>query len=193
MQLREDNADLRLTATGRELGLVNDERWRQFEDKKAAIEAEQKRLGSIWVTPGNELGKSLRDTLGVTLSKESRALDLLKRPELSYSDLMKLEGLGPGSCDVKVAEQVDVQVRYAGYLTRQAGEVERNQRNEGTRIPSDFDYTSVQGLSSELREKLTKTLPESIGQASRIPGMTPAAISLLLIFLKRHRSDRQVA
>ena len=178
LQLREDNADLRLTATGRELGLVNDERWRQFEDKKAAIEAEQKRLGSIWVTPGNELGKSLRDTLGVTLSKESRALDLLKRPELSYSDLMKLEGLGPGCSDVKAAEQVDVQVRYAGYLTRQAGEVERNQRNEGTRIPSGFDYGSVQGLSSELCEKLTKTLPESIGQASRIPGMTPAAISL---------------
>ena len=193
LQLREDNADLRLTATGRKLGLVSDERWRLFEDKKTAIEAEQKRLGSIWVTPGNELGKSLRDTLGVTLSKESRALDLLKRPELSYSDLMKLEGLGPGSSDVKVAEQVDVQVRYAGYLARQSDEVQRNQRNENTLIPSGFDYTQVQGLSSELCEKLAETLPESIGQASRIPGMTPAAISLLLVFLKRHRSDRQVA
>jgi len=193
LQLREDNADLRLTETGRSLGLVNDQRWRAFESKKAAIEAEQQRLGSIWVTPDNDLGKSLKDTLGVALSKEAKALDLLKRPEVSYSELMKVAGLGPGSDDERVAEQVDVQVRYAGYLTRQAGEVERNQRNEGTLIPPGFDYAGVQGLSAELREKLQKTLPESIGQAARIPGMTPAAISLLLIFLKRHRGDRQVA
>ena len=193
LQLREDNADLRLTETGRRLGLVNDERWRAFEAKKSAIEAEQSRLGSIWATPDNELGKSLKETLGVALSKEVKALDLLRRPEISYSDLMKVTGLGPGNDDAKVAEQVDVQVRYAGYLTRQAGEVERNQRNEGTLIPDGFDYTRVQGLSAELCEKLQKTLPESIGQASRIPGMTPAAISLLLIFLKRHRGGRQVA
>ena len=193
LQLREDNADLRLTETGRRLGLVNDERWRVFEGKKAAIEAEQQRLGSIWVTPDNDFGKSLEDTLGVVLSKEAKALDLLKRPEIGYSDLMKVAGLGPGSSDVCVAEQVDVQVRYAGYLIRQAGEVERNQRNENTLIPSGFDYTRVQGLSTELREKLTKTLPESIGQAARMPGMTPAAISLLLVFLKRHRNGRQVA
>ncbi len=127
------------------------------------------------------------------LSKEAKALDLLKRPEISYSDLMKVAGLGPGSSDVKVAEQVDVQVRYAGYLTRQASEVERNQRNESTLIPSGFDYTRVQGLSAELAEKLQKTLPESIGQAARMPGMTPAAISLLLVYLKRHRGDREVA
>jgi tRNA uridine 5-carboxymethylaminomethyl modification enzyme len=118
---------------------------------------------------------------------------LLKRPEISYSDLMKVTGLGPGSSDQKVAEQVDVQVRYAGYLTRQSGEVERNQRNESTLIPNGFDYDGVQGLSSELREKLQHSLPESIGQASRIPGMTPAAISLLLVFLKRHRANRHVA
>jgi tRNA uridine 5-carboxymethylaminomethyl modification enzyme len=193
LQLREDNADLRLTETGRRLGLVNDERWWVFEGKKAAIEAEQLRLGSIWVTPDNDIGKSLEDTLGVVLSKEAKALDLLKRPEISYSDLMKVAGLGPGSSDERVAEQVDVQVRYAGYLVRQAGEVERNQRNEDTLIPSGFDYTRVQGLSAELREKLRKTRPESIGQAARMPGMTPAAISLLLVFLKRHRSDLQVA
>jgi len=193
LQLREDNADLRLTQTGRKLGLVDDDRWRAFETKKAAIEAEQQRLGSIWVTPDNDYGKSLKETLGVALSKEAKALDLLKRPEVSYSDLMKVAGLGPGASDIKVAEQVDVQVRYAGYLTRQAGEVERNQRNESTQIPAGFDYSVVQGLSTELREKLQKTLPESIGQASRMPGMTPAAISLLLVFLKRHRSDRQVA
>ncbi len=193
LQLREDNADLRLTATGRRLGLVNDQRWRAFESKRDAIEAEQQRLGSIWVNPDNDIGKSLKETLGVALSKEARALDLLKRPEISYAELMTVAGLGPGNSNVKVAEQVDVQVRYSGYLTRQAGEVEKNQRNEDTPIPSGFDYDRVNGLSAELCEKLQKTQPESIGQASRIPGMTPAAISLLLIFLKRHRSARQVA
>jgi len=193
LQLREDNADLRLTETGRRLGLVNDRRWQAFECKKAAIEAEQQRLGSIWVNPDNDIGKSLKEKLGVALSKEARALDLLKRPEITYSELMKVSGLGPGHSDPKVAEQVDIQVRYAGYLTRQAGEVERNQRNEDTLIPSGFDYSRVQGLSAELCEKLLKTRPESIGQASRMPGMTPAAISLLLVFLKRHRSNRQVA
>jgi len=193
LQLREDNADLRLTETGRQLGLVDDRRWQAFEDKRTAIETEQKRLGSIWVTPDNDFGRSLKKQLGVVLSKEAKALDLLKRPEISYSDLMKVAGLGPGSSDVKVAEQVDVQVRYAGYLTRQAGEVERNQRNESTLIPAGFDYTRVRGLSAELAEKLQKTLPESIGQAARMPGMTPAAISLLLVYLKRHRGDREVA
>jgi tRNA uridine 5-carboxymethylaminomethyl modification enzyme len=193
LQLREDNADLRLTETGRKLGLVNDQRWQAFEKKKAAIEKEQQRLGAIWVTPGNEIGQSLNAALGVALSKESRALDLLKRPEIGYTDLMKINGLGPGVNDVKVAEQVDVQVRYAGYVTRQAAEVEKNQRNEHSKIPQGFDYSQVPGLSAELREKLQHTLPESIGQAARIPGMTPAAISLLLVFLKRGKNDRQVA
>ena len=193
LQLREDNADLRLTETGRRIGLVNDQRWQAFESKKAAIEAEQQRLGAIWVNPENKIGKALKETLGVALSKEARALDLLKRPEISYSELMMVDGLGPGSSDEQVAEQVDVQVRYSGYLIRQAGEVEKNQRNEDTLIPSGFDYGKIQGLSSELCEKLQKTQPESIGQASRIPGMTPAAISLLLVFLKRHRSPRHVA
>ncbi len=193
LQLREDNADLRLTGTGRELGMVDDERWSSFLTKKSAIEAEQARLNAIWVTPDNDYGKSMKETLGVSLSKEAKALDLLKRPEVSYADLMKVSGLGPGCDDLKVAEQVDVQVRYAGYLTRQAGEVEKNQRNENTRIPAGFDYGIVQGLSAELREKLLKTLPESVGQASRIPGMTPAAISLLLIYLKRQGGKQQVA
>ncbi len=193
LQLREDNADLRLTGTGRELGVVDDERWSSFLTKKSAIEAEQARLNAIWVTPDNDYGKSMKETLGVSLSKEAKALDLLKRPEVSYADLMKVSGLGPGCDDLKVAEQVDVQVRYAGYLTRQAGEVEKNQRNENTRIPAGFDYGIVQGLSAELREKLLKTLPESVGQASRIPGMTPAAISLLLIYLKRQGGKQQVA
>lgn len=191
LQLREDNADLRLTHTGRRLGLVGDVRWQAFSSKKAAIENEQGRLGAIWVTPDNEIGSSLKDVLGISLSKEVRALDLLKRPEISYAQLMRVAGLGPGSDDTQVAEQVDVQVRYAGYLARQAGEIERNQRNETTVIPDGFDYSRVSGLSAELCEKLQKALPENIGQASRIPGMTPAAISLLLVYLKRHQGGRK--
>jgi tRNA uridine 5-carboxymethylaminomethyl modification enzyme len=193
LQLREDNADLRLTETGHRLGLVNSERWQAFTKKKQSIEAEQERLGAIWVTPENDIGKSLKQVLGVALSKESKALDLLKRPEISYPELMKVTGLGPGAVDEKVAEQVDVQVRYAGYVNRQAGEVEKSQRNEKTGIPEDFDYSQVKGLSSEILEKLSHTRPESIGQATRIPGMTPAAISLLLVFLKRRGDRRQVA
>ncbi len=193
LQLREDNADLRLTATGRRLGLVNDHRWQAFSKKKQAIEAEQQRLGSIWVTPENDIGRSLDELLGVALSKESKALDLLKRPEIDYPDLMKVSGLGPGVNDEKVAQQVEVQVRYAGYVNRQAGEIEKNLRNEHTAIPGDFDYSQLKGLSAELSEKLLLTRPETIGQAARIPGMTPAAISLLLVFLKRHGNRRQVA
>jgi len=193
LQLREDNADFRLTETGRSLGLVDDRRWQSFQAKTTAVEREQQRLGAIGVTPDNELGRALKSTLGVALSKEARALDLLRRPEISYVELMKVEGLGPGETDSKVAEQVDIQVRYEGYLTRQASEVERNQRNEGTRIPAGFDYGQVQGLSAELCEKLRKIQPENIGQASRIPGMTPAAISLMLVYLKRSRAARQVA
>jgi len=193
LQLREDNADFRLTETGRRLGLVDDRRWQAFQSKRSAVEREQQRLGSIWVTPDNELGRLLKSTLGVALSKEARALDLLRRPEISYPELMRVEGLGPGESDPRVAEQVDIQVRYAGYLTRQASEVERNQRNEDTAIPPGFDYGGVQGLSAELCEKLQKILPQNIGQASRIPGMTPAAISLLLVYLKRSRAARHVA
>ncbi len=190
LQLREDNADLRLTEIGYSLGLVDGQRWQSLTAKKAALEAEQQRLGSILVTPVNAIGKSLTKNLGVVLSREARALDLLKRPEISYSELMNVTGIGPGTTDVRVAEQVDVQVRYAGYLTRQATEIERNRRNEKTQIPADFDYGSVRGLSAEICEKLQVTCPKSIGQASRMPGVTPAAISLLLVFLRRYRNDQ---
>jgi tRNA uridine 5-carboxymethylaminomethyl modification enzyme len=139
------------------------------------------------------LGKSLHKELDVALRKESRALDLLKRPEISYADLMRVPGLGPGASDISVAGQVDVQVRYAGYVSRQALEVEKSQRNEHIKFPLEFDYTQVPGLSAELREKLENTRPQSIGQATRIPGMTPAAISLLLVYLKRGKNSRQVA
>ncbi|MFT5138558.1 MAG: tRNA uridine 5-carboxymethylaminomethyl modification enzyme [Lysobacterales bacterium] len=193
LKLREDNADIRLTAIGRELGLVDDSRWDAFNHKQEAVGAEQQRLKAIWLTPENALGASLQETNEVSLSKESCALDLLKRPELDYAALMKVEGIGPGVADRKVAEQVEVQVKYAGYLDRQDGEIERNRRNESKIIPGEFDYVVVRGLSIELSEKLQKIRPETIGQASRIPGMTPAAISLLLVHLKKQAKTRQVA
>jgi tRNA uridine 5-carboxymethylaminomethyl modification enzyme len=193
LKLREDNADIRLTAIGRDLGLVDDSRWKSFNHKQDAVLAEQHRLGSIRLTPDNALGVSLREVNSVSLSKESSALDLLKRPELDYTALMKVEGIGPGVADSKVAEQVEVQVKYAGYLDRQDGEIERNRRNENKAIPEQFDYLTVRGLSMELSEKLQNIRPETVGQAARIPGMTPAAISLLLVHLKKQAKPRQVA
>lgn len=189
LHLREDNADLRLTEKGRELGLVGDQRWQVFCEKREAIETERQRLHSIWLSPGSGMARDLEDKLGVSVSKESRALDLLKRPEMDYEKLVSIEGLGPGASSRQVAEQVEIQVRYAGYLDRQEEDIKRRRRNESMAIASDFDFAEVRGLSSEAREKLELTRPETIGQASRIPGMTPAAISLLLITLKKARQQ----
>ncbi len=193
LQLREDNADLRLTETGRDLALVDDARWESFSRKREAIEAERDRLSDIWVAPGNALGKAITSRFELSLGRECRALDLLKRPELDYPALVSVEGIGPGVEDARVAEQVEVQVRYAGYVDRQAGEIERNRRNEDRAIPARFDYDAVRGLSSEAREKLRAVRPETLGQALRIPGMTPAAVSLLLIHLKKHSGERKTA
>jgi tRNA uridine 5-carboxymethylaminomethyl modification enzyme len=191
LQLREDNADLRLTEKGRDMGLVEDSRWNAYRVKRDNIEAERQRLHDIWVVPGNGLAQALEDGQGIQVSKESRALDLLKRPEMDYAKLVAVEGIGPGVEDHKVAEQVEIQVRYAGYLGRQNEEIERRRRHELTSIGNDVDYAHVSGLSSEAREKLEQVRPDTIGQASRIPGMTPAAISLLLVHLKKTR--KQVA
>jgi tRNA uridine 5-carboxymethylaminomethyl modification enzyme len=189
LQLREDNADLRLTETGRKLGLVGDRRWSAFCAKRDAIEAERARLNDIWVAPGNRHAKSLESLYGIGLSRESRALDLLRRPEMDYASLVAVEGIGPGVEDSKVAEQIEIQVRYAGYLGRQKDDIERRRKHESTAIPEGFDYGRVRGLSSEVREKLERVLPDTVGQASRIPGMTPAAISLLLVYLKKERQQ----
>jgi len=189
LHLREDNADLRLTEKGRELGLVDDLHWQVFCEKREAIEVERQRLQSIWVAPGNDLAKALESRHGVAVSKESRALDLLKRPEMDYEKLVSIEGVGPGTASRQVAEQVEIQVRYSGYLDRQEDDIKRRQRNEGTLISHTFDYAQVRGLSSEAREKLERIRPETIGQASRIPGMTPAAISILLVKLKKARQQ----
>jgi len=194
LMLREDNADCRLTETGRKLGLVGDQRWESYRRKRDVIERERGRLNELWVTPGNLAGRSLVSTLGVSVSRETRALDLLRRPGMDYPRLMSVNGIGPGESDHQVVEQLENQARYAGYLDRQQQEIDKARRQETEAIPDDFDYTELRGLSSEVREKLMRMRPGTVGQASRIPGVTPAAISLLLVYLKRHTvlQDRAV-
>ena len=187
LQLREDNADLRLTETGRTLGLVDDVRWERFSRKRDAVAAETERLRSVWAAPNNALGREAVATLGIELSRETHALDLLRRPELGYATLMTVPLLGPGVDDANVAEQVEIEAKYAGYLARQREEIARQQRHEHTPIPAAFDYARVRGLSNEVQQKLERVRPETVGQAQRIPGMTPAAISLLLVHLTRRR------
>ena len=190
LQLREDNADLRLTEKGRELGLVDEARWARFAAKREAIERESGRLAALWAAPGNALGREVEAVLGVALSRETRALDLIRRPELDYAALMRVPALGPGVDDAQVAEQVEIGVKYAGYVERQREEIDRQRRHEDTVIPAGFEYAAVRGLSAEVRQKLEQVQPSSLGQAQRIAGMTPAAISLLLVHLERQRRGK---
>jgi tRNA uridine 5-carboxymethylaminomethyl modification enzyme len=183
--LREDNADLRLTEAARRMGLIEDPQWTAFERKQDAIEREKARLRAILLRPG-QLDPDLEmAALGDPLSRETRALELLARPRLGYADLLRLPGVGPGVEDAVVAEQLEIQAHYAGYIERQEAEIERRRAHEETPLPDDFDYEKVRGLSSEVREKLLRHRPATIGQAARISGVTPAAVSLLLIHLKR--------
>ena len=189
LQLREDNADLRLTPAGRELGLVDDARWERFARKRDAIAAETGRLRGLWAAPNNALGRELAEATGIAVSRENNALDLLRRPEFDYAKLVAVPSIGPGVADAKVAEQVEIEAKYAGYLDRQREEIARQRRNEDSAIPDGFDYAAVSGLSAEVRQKLERVRPQTVGQAQRIPGMTPAAISLLLVHLARaHRT-----
>jgi len=190
LQLREDNADARLTPLGRELGLVEDVRWAAFSRKRDAVGAETARLSGLWAAPNNALGAALAATLDLELSRENSALDLLRRPELDYARLMAVPGFGPAVDDAKVAEQVEIETKYAGYLDRQREEIARQQRHETTAIPADFNYVQVRGLSAEVLQKLQRVCPQTVGQAQRIPGVTPAAISLLLVHLERTRRER---
>jgi tRNA uridine 5-carboxymethylaminomethyl modification enzyme len=188
--LRQDNADLRLTTLGRELGLINEQRWRCFNERREAIEQEQQRLQDLRVKPGTAAAVALSALLDKPLQRELRASELLRRPELDYRSLTAVDGLGPGVDAPDVAEQVEIQAKYAGYLDRQQAEIVRQQRHQDQPLPVDFDYTMVRGLSNEACEKLQLVMPETIGQAARIPGITPAAISLLLIHIKKFRAAR---
>ena len=183
--LREDNADLRLTEIGRELGLVDDLRWRAFSDKREAIEQEQQRLKSTWLQVGKVADDIAEEILGSPLKKEANLMDLLRRPEVTYENLLRLPGAGQAVEDPKVAEQIEVQAKYHGYIERQQGEIEKRKNNESTPLSESLDYSQVKGLSNEVAQKLNEHKPTTIGQASRISGVTPAAVSILLVYLKK--------
>jgi tRNA uridine 5-carboxymethylaminomethyl modification enzyme len=185
LSLREDNADLRLTEKGRELGVVDDARWDHFNRKRDAIAAEQERLKSVWVNPRSLPEQDAVRVLGQPIEREHNLLDLLRRPEVSYASLMTLPGAGEGISDVQAIEQVEIQAKYHGYIERQKEEVERHRSTENMKLPADLDYRDVRGLSIEVQQKLNQHKPETLGQAARISGITPAAISMLLIHLKR--------
>ncbi|SDO62657.1 tRNA uridine-5-carboxymethylaminomethyl(34) synthesis enzyme MnmG [Pseudomonas jinjuensis] len=188
--LREDNADLRLTEKGRELGLVDDQRWAAFEAKREGIEREEQRLRSTWVRPNTEQGDAIAAHFGTPLAHEYNLLNLLSRPEIDYASLAEITG--GGAEDPQVAEQVEIRTKYAGYIDRQQEEIERLRASENTRLPVDIDYAAISGLSKEIQHKLDNARPETLGQAGRIPGVTPAAISLLLIHLKKRSTGRQL-
>jgi tRNA uridine 5-carboxymethylaminomethyl modification enzyme len=184
LQLREDNADARLTPVGRDYGLVDEARWAAFSRKRAAVAAEIARLGALRVVPGNALGAAVADA-GWPLSRECTGFDLLRRPGVGYAELAAVPGFGPGEVDAKIAEQVEIGAKYAGYLQRQDEDIAQRRRHEDARFPSGFAFTGIPGLSAELQGKLSAVRPETLGQAERIPGMTPAALSLLLVQLRR--------
>jgi tRNA uridine 5-carboxymethylaminomethyl modification enzyme len=183
--LREDNADLRLTEIGRELGLVDESRWAAFCDKREAIEQEQQRLRATVLQPSAVSAADSQRVFGDVLSRDYKLHDLLRRPNVTYAALTSLPAVGSPVTDEKVAEQVEIQCKYAGYIERQQDEIDKQRRNEATRLPDWLDYTQVRGLSNEVRQKLQTQRPTTIGQAARTPGITPAAISLLLVHLKK--------
>jgi tRNA uridine 5-carboxymethylaminomethyl modification enzyme len=184
--LREDNADLRLTETGRELGLVDDCRWQHFNEKREAIELERQRLKDTWVQPGSAEAQKLAEHIENKLAHEYNLFDLLKRPELNHQIISSLYPEGPINLKPAVAEQVEIDAKYSGYINRQQDEIDRMQRHENTAIPAGFDYQGISGLSNEVKQKLSDALPETLARAARIPGVTPAAISLLLVSLKKN-------
>jgi tRNA uridine 5-carboxymethylaminomethyl modification enzyme len=189
--LREDNADLRLTQTGHELGLITNARWEAFNIKRDAITAELNRLENLWVSPATDFVNKVNTILDKPLTKDQSAIDLLRRPEMSYTSLMQV--FGPGADDIKVAEQVEVQAKYAGYIERQQQDIEKQLRHEKTLIPESFDYKAISGLSAEVQQKLSEARPATLAMAARIPGITPAAISLLLVFLKKSQAKKVIA
>jgi tRNA uridine 5-carboxymethylaminomethyl modification enzyme len=185
LSLREDNADLRLTEAGRKLGLVDDVRWNAFCEKREALAHEQERLKSTWVNPRLVSPADAIRVFGQPLEREFTLASLLRRPDVTYANLMTLPGAGPALANARAAEQVEIQAKYHGYIERQKEEIERNEEHESARLPPDIDYREVRGLSIEVQQKLNQHRPETLGQAARISGVTPAAISILLVHLKR--------
>jgi tRNA uridine 5-carboxymethylaminomethyl modification enzyme len=183
--LREDNADIRLTEKGRELGLVCDKRWRLFNEKMEAVELERQRLKTTWIHKDHESVNQVNELLKNPITREASLEDLVRRPEVNYQDLMNIDSLGPGCNNEQAAEQVEIQIKYQGYIDRQLMEIEKQKKHENTIIPVDFDYSIISGLSNEVVAKLSDAKPETLGQASRISGVTPAAISMLLVYLKK--------
>lgn len=183
--LREDNADLRLYESAYQLGLINKTRWESVNNKRHILEQEQQRLKQLAIKPNTPLSAAVETFLGQALTRDYRVAELLTRPELNYNSLMKIEGLGPGINDLAIAEQIEIQAKYQGYVDRQRLEIQRQARYENITLPLHFDYHAVKGLSNEVREKLIQHKPLNLGQASRIPGITPAAISLLLVYMKK--------
>ena len=188
--LREDNADLRLTEKGRELGLIDDERWAAFEAKREGIAQEEQRLKNTWVRPGTPQGDAIAARFGTPLAHEYNLLNLLARPEIDYATLIELTDAPV--VDNQVAEQVEIKTKYAGYIDRQQDEIAKLRASEDTKLPEDLDYSSISGLSKEIQFKLGNTRPATLGQAGRIPGVTPAAISLLLIHLKKRSAGQKL-
>ena len=183
--LREDNADIRLTPKGRELGLVDDVRWKFFEDKIEMIEKEKQRLKDTWIGPGNAIANKLNTILKTPISKEQSLLEILRRPEVTFENMMKTAELEPIATNEQASSQVEIQVKYEGYIDHQQDEIDKQKKNENTYLPLDFDYNQIPGLSKEVIFKLNDFKPETIGKASRISGITPAAISILLVHLKK--------
>jgi tRNA uridine 5-carboxymethylaminomethyl modification enzyme len=191
--LREDNADIRLTEKGRALGLVDDLRWQRFNEKMENVELERQRLRSTWLQKDHPAVAQVNTLLKTPLSRENSLEDLIRRPEVRYDDLVAIEGLGPKLADKQAAEQIEIQIKYAGYIDRQLDEIAKKKRHENTLIPRDYDFSQISGLSNEVVAKLSDARPETIGKASRISGITPAAISLLLVYLKKHGLLRKSA
>lgn len=188
--LREDNADLRLTELGRELKLVDGERWITFSAKREAIEAGLAELSKTWVNPVSQEAEKFMPILAAPISKDVRLSDILARPEVTIEKFLEVYPLDFIDNQSKVAEQIEIQVKYAGYIVRQQVEIDKQLRYENTALPTDFDYTEVQGLSNEVQQKLNLIQPTTLGMAARISGVTPAAISLLVVFLKKHKTPR---
>ena len=181
--LREDNADLRLTAKGRALGVVDDHRWQCFDRKQTEINQESKRLLSFWIQPKSDAAVSLANHLDKPLSREFNAAELIKRPELAIADVYQAIGFDLPA--PQVLQQLEVAAKYAGYIERQQDDIDKLRSHEATPLPQDLDFSKVNGLSNEVKQKLAAAQPETLGRASRVPGVTPAAISLLLIYLKK--------